>query len=90
MKRPSLRDEIVRLYEQERLTVSEIARRLGCSKANVSTTLKRALSWDHRITPLPKHTLMWLMRNSVRLDKSPAALARDIIIKYYTNPKEEK
>lgn len=89
MKRKSLRSEIIRLYEEEHLTVTQIAARLGCSKANVSTMIKRALSWDQTISPpLPESIVQWLMGEAVRLDKSPAAVAREIIITAYNHAKE--
>ena len=50
VKRKSLRDEIVRLYEAG-VTVTEIAKQLGCSKPNVSMAIKRALSWNQTISP---------------------------------------
>ena len=87
MKRKSLRDEIVRLYEAGK-TVTEIAKELGCSKPNVSMAIKRALSWNQTISPpLPPRIVSWIMDEAARQDKSPAVVAREIIIKAY-NDKE--
>ena len=87
MKRQSLRSEIVRLYEAGK-TVTDIAKELGCSKANVSLTIKRALSWNQIISPpLPESIVSWIMDEAARQDKSPAVVAREIIIKAY-NDKE--
>ena len=87
VKRKSLRDEIVRLYEAGK-TVTEIAKELGCSKPNVSMAIKRALSWNQTISPpLPPRIVSWIMDEAARQDKSPAVVAREIIIKAY-NDKE--
>lgn len=87
MKRKSLRDDIVRLYEAG-VTVTEIAKELGCSKPNVSMAIKRALSWNQTISPpLPPRIVSWIMDEAARQDKSPAVVAREIIIKAY-NDKE--
>lgn len=87
MKRQSLRNEIVRLYEAGK-TVTEIAKELGCTKANVSLTIKRALSWNQTISPpLPESIVSWIMDEAARQDKSPAVVARELLIKAY-NDKE--
>lgn len=84
MKRQSLSSEIVRLYEVEKKTVTEIAKLLGCSKPNVSTTIKRALSWNQTISPsLPASIVSWVMDEAARQDKAPAVIAREIIINAY-------
>lgn len=89
MKRPSLRDEIVRLYEGGK-TVTEIATQLGCSKANVSMAIKRALSWNQTISPpLPESIVSWVMDEAARQDKSPAVVAREIIITAFNTAKEK-
>lgn len=83
MKRKSLRDDIVRLYEAG-VTVTEIAKQLGCSKPNVSMAVKRALSWNQTISPpLPPRIVSWIMDEAARQDKPPAVVAREIIIKAY-------
>ena len=83
MKRQSLRDEIVRLYEAG-TTVTEIAKQLGCSKPNVTMAIKRALSWNQTISPpLPGSVVSWIMDEAARQDKSPAVVAREIIINAY-------
>lgn len=87
MERKSLRDDIVRLYEAGK-TVTDIAKELGCSKANVSLTIKRALSWNQTISPpLPASIVSWIMDEAARQDKSPAVVARELLIKAY-NDKE--
>lgn len=84
VKRKSLRDDIVRLYEAGK-TVTDIAKQLGCSKANVSLTIKRALSWNQTISPpLPPRIVSWIMDEAARQDKSPAVVARELLIKAYT------
>ena len=90
MKRPSLRDEIVRLYEAG-TTVTEIAKMLGCSKPNVSMAIKRALSWNQTISPpLPASIVSWIMDEAARQDKSPAVVAREIIIVAYNKAKDSE
>lgn len=87
MKRQSLRDEIVRLYEAGK-TVTEIAKALGCSKPNVSMAIKRALSWNQTISPpLPNSIVSWIMDEAARQDKPPSVVARELLIKAY-NDKE--
>ena len=87
MKRKSLRDDIVRLYEAGK-TVTEIAKELGCSKPNVSMAIKRALSWNQTISPpLPPRIVSWIMDEAARQDKAPSVVAREIIIKVF-NDKE--
>lgn len=87
MKRQSLRNDIVRLYEAGK-TVTEIAKELGCTKANVSLTIKRALSWNQTISPpLPNSIVSWIMDEAARQDKAPSVVAREILIKAY-NDKE--
>ena len=82
MRRESLRSEIVRLYEEEKMSVTKIAATVGCSKANVSLTIKRALGWNHMITPpLPQSVVDWIMQEAVNKDKAPAIVAREIILK---------
>jgi hypothetical protein len=84
MKRQSLRDEIVRLYEVEKKTVTEIAKILGCSKPNVSMAIKRSLSWNQVVSPpLPDSISFWIMGEAARQNKPPATVARDIIVKAY-------
>lgn len=88
MKRQSLRDEILRLYQDEHKTVTQIAAELGCTKANVSITIKRALSWNQIISPpLPPRIVSWIMDEAARQDKAPAVVARELLIKAY-NDKE--
>lgn len=83
MKRKSLRDDIVRLYEAG-VTVTEIAKQLGCSKPNVSMAIKRAISWNQTISPpLPPRIVSWIMDEAARQDKTPAAVARELLIKAY-------
>lgn len=87
MKRKSLRDDIVRLYEVGK-TVTEIAKELGCSKPNVSMAIKRALSWNQTISPpLPPRIVSWIMDEAARQDKPPSVVARELLIKAY-NDKE--
>lgn len=89
MKRPSLRNEIVRLYEEEKKTVTEIAKILGCSKPNVTMAIRRALSWNQNISPpLPPHITNWIVNEAAIQDKSPAVIAREILIQYVTNKKD--
>lgn len=83
MKRKSLRDDIVRLYEAG-VTVTEIAKQLGCSKPNVSMAIKRAISWNQTISPpLPPRIVSWIMDEAARQDKTPAVVARELLIKAY-------
>lgn len=90
MKRQSLRNEIVRLYEEGK-TVTEIAAMLGCSKPNVSMAIKRALSWNQTISPpLPNSVVAWVMDEAARQDKSPAVIAREIIIEAYNKSKDSE
>jgi transposase-like protein len=89
MTRPSLRNEIVRLYEGGK-TVTEIAKEVGCSKANVSLTIRRALSWNHSISPLPASIVSWIMDEAARQDKAPAVVARELLITAYNEAKEAK
>ena len=87
VKRQSLRNEIVRLYEAGK-TVTDIAKELGCSKPNVSMAIKRALSWNQTISPpLPKSIVSWIMDEAARQDKAPSVVARELLIKAY-NDKE--
>lgn len=87
MKRKSLRDDIVRLYEAG-VTVTEIAKQLGCSKPNVSMAIKRALSWNQTISPpLPPRIVSWIMDEAARQDKAPAVVARELLIKAYDDKK---
>jgi hypothetical protein len=88
VKRPSLRDEIVRLSMQEHLTGTEIAQKLGCSTANVTRTLQRALIWDGRVTPLPGSVTLWLSNEAAVQDKSVRTVARDIIINAFNQRKK--
>jgi transposase-like protein len=90
MKRKSLRNDIVRLYEAGK-TVTEIATQLGCSKANVSLTIRRALSWNQTISPpLPSSTVSWIMDEAARQDKAPAVVAREILLQAYNQAKDSK
>lgn len=83
MKRKSLSGDIVRLYDEGK-TVTEIAKILGCSKPNVSIAIKRSLSWNQVISPpLPASIVSWVMDEAARQDKSPAVVAREIIINAY-------
>lgn len=83
MKRKSLRDGIVRLYEAG-VTVTEIAKQLGCSKPNVSMAIKRAISWNQTISPpLPPRIVSWIMDEAARQGKTPAVVARELLIKAY-------
>lgn len=90
MTRPSLRNEIVHLYEGGK-TVTEIAKEVGCSKANVSLTIRRALSWNQTISPpLPASIVSWIMDEAARQDKAPAVVARELLITAYNEAKEAK
>ena len=89
MKRQSLRNEIVRLYDEEKKTVTEIAAQLGCTRANVSLTLTRVLGWNHKVSPtLPDSIVAWLMKQGTLKNKSPAVVAREIIIEAYNNARD--
>lgn len=89
MKRKSLRDDIVRLYEAG-VTVTEIAKQLGCSKPNVSMAIKRALSWNQTISPpLPPRIVSWIMDEAARQDKAPSVVARELLIKAYDDKELE-
>lgn len=89
MKRKSLRDDIVRLYEAG-VTVTEIAKQLGCSKPNVSMAIKRAISWNQTISPpLPPRIVSWIMDEAARQDKTPAVVARELLIKAYDDKELE-
>lgn len=91
MKRQSLRNEIVRLYEVEKKTVTEIAKILGCSKPNVSMAIRRALSWNQTISPpLPASIVSWIMDEAARQDKAPAVVARELLIQAYNQAKESR
>jgi hypothetical protein len=91
VKRQSLRSEIVRLYEVEKKTVTEIAKMLGCSKPNVSMAIKRSLSWNQVISPpLPPSIVSWIMDEAARQDKAPAVVAREIIINAYHAAKDTR
>lgn len=84
MRRESLRSEIIRLYEEEKMSVTKIAATVGCTKANVSLTIKRALGWNHMVTPpLPQSISGWIMQEAINQNKSPTVIAREIIIKAY-------
>ena len=88
VKRQSLRNEIVRLYEAG-TTVTEIAKQLGCSKPNVSMAIRRALSWNQTISPpLPASIVSWIMDEAARQDKAPAVVARELLIQAYNQAKE--
>jgi predicted transcriptional regulator len=83
VKRKYLTDAIVELYTAGK-TVTEIAKELGCSKPNVSMAIKRTLSWNQVISPpLPASIVSWIMDEAARQDKSPAVVAREIIINAY-------
>jgi len=89
VKRKSLRDDIVRLYEAG-VTVTEIAKQLGCSKPNVSMAIKRALSWNQTISPpLPPRIVSWIMDEAARQDKAPSVVARELLIKAYDDKELE-
>lgn len=89
LKRPSLRDEIVRLHQEEHKTVTQIAAQLGCTKSNVSITLRRVLFWNHKVSPsLPDSILAWVMKQAELQGKSPAVVAREIIIEAYNKAKD--
>jgi len=65
--------------------VSQIAREVGCSMANVSNTIKRYVMWNGHVTPaLPEPVLSWIMSEAVRLDRPASAVVRQIIIDRYT------
>jgi IS30 family transposase len=90
VKRQSLRNEIVRLYEAG-TTVTEIAKQLGCSKPNVSMAIRRALSWNQTISPpLPASIVSWIMDEAARQDKAPAVVARELLIQAYNQAKESR
>lgn len=90
MKRQSLRNEIVRLYEAG-TTVTEIAKQLGCSKPNVSMAIRRALSWNQTISPpLPPSIVSWIMDEATKQDKAPAVVARELLIQAYNQAKESR
>jgi IS30 family transposase len=90
VKRQSLRNEIVRLYEAG-TTVTEIAKQLGCSKPNVSMAIRRALSWNQTISPpLPASIVSWIMDEAARQDKAPAVIARELLIQAYNQAKESR
>lgn len=89
LKRQSLRDEIVRLHQEEHKTVTQIAAQLGCTKSNVSLTLKRVLSWNHNVSPaLPDSVLAWVMKQADLQGKPSAVIAREIIIEAYNKAKD--
>jgi hypothetical protein len=70
--------EIIRLWKQN-LTKTEIAQITGCTKANVTQTIRRHLAWDNRVEMLTEEHHNWLIRQAAKSFTSPAVMARAML-----------
>ena len=70
---------ILELYKRG-MRHAEIAAVVGCTRANVSQTIKRQRSWLGRISALPDKEHNWLLTEAERQKVPPDHLARTILI----------
>lgn len=71
--------EIIRLWKQG-LTKTEIAQVTGCTKANVTQTIRRHLSWDNRVEMLAEEHHNWLVAQARKTYTAPAVMARALLV----------
>lgn len=45
-------------------TYDEIATEIGCTKSNISQTLKRHRDWNRTVAPIPKAHHEWVVRKA--------------------------
>lgn len=74
----SLKRDILRLYS-DGLSRAEIARQLGCSAANVSTTIKRHGVWDHTVHGITYEKQEWLIERAKKLRVHPGDMAARLL-----------
>lgn len=71
--------EIIRLWKLN-LSKAEIARVVGCTKANVVQTIRRHLAWDNRVEMLSQEHHDWLVSQASKNYTPPAIMARALLI----------
>ena len=71
--------EIIRLWKLN-LSKTDIARLVGCTKANVTQTIRRHLAWDNRVEGLSETHHEWLVKQASRNYTPPAVMARALLI----------
>lgn len=55
--------KIIAMNEQG-LTLEEISKALGCTKSNISQTLKRHREWNRTVAPIPKEHHEWIVKSA--------------------------
>lgn len=79
MSRESLKNKILELHEQGK-TNAEISQIVGCTRANVTMTLKRSQYWSGNIVrALPPDVNDWLVRKAAELGMKPGEFAYKIL-----------
>lgn len=71
--------EIIRLWK-ENVPKTEIARITGCTKANVTQTIRRHLAWDNRVEMLTEEHHNWLVAQARKTYTNPAVMARALLV----------
>lgn len=73
-------EKILALYKRGDMTHAEIAREVGCTRANVSLTIARQRAWRGRIAPLSNADQEWLVNEAARRNTPVEYLARKLLI----------
>lgn len=71
--------EIITLF-REGVPQAEIARRVGCSKPNVSQTISRHLGWNSMVTPLPEPYHVYVISQADKKSLPPQDMAAELLM----------
>ena len=71
--------EIVKLFT-DGVHQAEIARRVGCSPANVSIAIRRHGMWDHTVRGMPLEHQKWLLDRAKKLRAHPSDMAARLLM----------
>lgn len=79
MRLRSKTPEIIRLWKLNH-TKAEIARLVGCTRANVTKAIQKHLGWDNRVEALSDKHHAALMRLADRAYTTPDDMARKLLV----------
>jgi predicted transcriptional regulator len=73
-------EKILELYKRGSMTHEEIAREVGCTRANVTQTIARQRAWRGRIAPLSNADQTWMIEEAARRKMPIEHLARKLLV----------
>lgn len=62
-------------------TYDEIATEMGCTKSNISQTLKRHREWNRTVAPIPKAHHDWIVKHARKNGMLPPLYVAQLLVK---------